>query len=55
MDSEQKQICIMKILLPIESDEKAIAYKKAIEQTLSDIPEATIDFRLIKGKPLPPT
>ena len=49
--TENKQVCSIKIMLPVISDEQAIDYKKKIAEVLSDIPEAIIDFRLISGRP----
>jgi len=49
-DNEQKlppkQVCTMRIIFPVESDEQAIALKKKINEALSDLPEAGIDFAL---------
>lgn len=41
-----KQVCTMRIIFPVESDEQAIAYKRKINEALSDLPEAGIDFGL---------
>ncbi len=49
------EICIIKIMLPVTSDEIAIDKKRKIAEILSDIPEAQIDFRLMSGKPQIPT
>ena len=49
------EICIIKIMFPVSSDETAIDKKRKIAAVLSDIPEAQIDFRLMAGKPqIPP-
>jgi len=49
-DTEQKtiskQICSMRIMFPVESDERAIAYKKKVNNVLADIPQARIEFSL---------
>lgn len=44
MDSE---ICNIRIMFPVASDEQAIEYKKKIAVLLTDIPNAQIQFSLI--------
>ncbi|GAI74609.1 unnamed protein product, partial [marine sediment metagenome] len=46
-----KEICTIRILFPVESDEKAIEYKRKIAAILSDIPDAQIQFSLMAGRP----
>lgn len=46
MDNDKKELCTIRILFPVESDEKAIEYKKEIAKILNDIPEAQIQFGL---------
>lgn len=43
---QSKQICSMRIMFPVESDEQAIEYKRKITDALSDKPEARIEFSL---------
>ena len=40
------EICSIRIVFPVTSDEQAIGYKKKISDILADIPEAHIDFSL---------
>ena len=47
---EMQEICTMQIAFPVDSDEQAISYKKKINEILSDIPNARIEFALT---PLP--
>jgi len=46
MPEDKKQICSIRIMFPVESDEHAIEYKKKIGGVIADIPEATIQFSL---------
>lgn len=46
MDDKKKELCTIRIMFPVDSDEKAIEYKKKIEQVLSEIPDAQIQFAL---------
>ena len=43
---EMQEICTMQIAFPVDSDEQAISYKKKINEILSDIPQARIEFAL---------
>lgn len=54
MDNDKKELCTIRIMFPVESDEKAIEYKKKIAAILSEIPEAQIQFALMSGRPAPP-
>lgn len=44
MDKAKKQVCTIRILFPVDTDEQAIGIKKKIAEALADIPEANIDF-----------
>jgi len=50
MAETKQQICTLRILFPVISDEQAMDCKHRIEEILADIPEAQIDFRIIIGK-----
>ena len=41
-----KQVCIIAVSFPVESDEAAIAVKKKIGDAISDLDESRIDFRI---------
>ena len=43
---QPKQICSIRIMFPVKSDEEAIEYKRKISDALSDKPEARIEFSL---------
>ena len=48
------QICSIRIMFPVQSDEKAIEYKQKITALLVEIPEAQIHFNLMpmpEGRP----
>lgn len=42
------EICSIRIGFPVETDEQAIAYKKKISDILVDIPNARIEFSLMR-------
>lgn len=44
--TESKQVCNIRILFPVDTDEQAIEYKKKITALLVEIPEANITFGL---------
>ena len=48
------EICSIKIMFPVESDEQAIAFKKKINNMLKDIPDAVIQFSIMSGRPTGP-
>ncbi|GAI52396.1 unnamed protein product, partial [marine sediment metagenome] len=41
-----KQVCSIRIMFPVETDEQAIEYKKKIGDVLADISNARIEFAL---------
>lgn len=41
------QVCTIRIMFPVETDEQAIAYKKRISDALADIPQVRIEFSLM--------
>ena len=49
-ETEQKkqpaQICSIRIMFPVDTDEEAISYKKKISDVLSDQSQARIEFSL---------
>lgn len=46
-----KEVCSMRIVFPVDTDEDAIRYKKAITNILADIPSAFISFSLSTAPP----
>ncbi|MBA7621474.1 hypothetical protein ES703_28836 [subsurface metagenome] len=51
MEQPNKELCTIRILFPVDSDEQAIGYKKKIAEILKVIPEAQIQFSLMSGRP----
>ena len=45
-ETTPKQVCAIRIVFPVETDEEAVRYKKAISDILADIPSAFISFSL---------
>lgn len=46
MDKDQKEICSIRIMFPVESDDEAIAVKKKVGELLKDIPDSHIEFSI---------
>ena len=51
MPDENKEICTIRIMFPVKSDEAAIDYKKKIAALIDEIPDANMQFALMT----PPT
>lgn len=51
MAQPNPEVCSMRIMFPVTSDEQAIEYKKKITALLSEIPEAQIQFSLMTIPP----
>lgn len=47
MAEEQKQICNIRIMFPVTTDEEAIEYKKKISAILAEIPDVQTQFSLM--------
>ena len=47
MDKVKKEICTIRIMFPVDSDEQAIDYKKRIAEVLKDNPDAQTQFALM--------
>lgn len=43
---QRTQVCSIRIMFPVETDEQAIVYKKKIGNILADRPQARIEFSL---------
>ena len=54
MGKPEKQLCTIRIMFPIDSDEAAIGLKKAISEMLAEMPDAQIQFGLMTGPAKPP-
>lgn len=46
MVDERKEVCSIRIMFPVESDEQAIEYKKKITALLAEIPDVQIHFTI---------
>jgi len=44
-----QQVCSIRIMFPVTSDEQAIEYKRKISVILTDIPESNIQFSLMNA------
>jgi len=42
----KQEVCQIRIMFPVETDEQAIEYKKKIAEILSDKPDAQIHFAI---------
>lgn len=51
MDNDKKELCTIRIMFSVESDEKAIEYKRKIAEVLADIPEAQTQFSIMTVPP----
>ncbi|GAI56765.1 unnamed protein product [marine sediment metagenome] len=54
MAQGKKEVCTIKIMFPVESDEQAIDYKKKITALLAEIPDAHLTFSLMDLPDRPP-
>lgn len=45
------EICSIRIIFPVNSDEQAIECKKKVQAALADMPEAQIHFTLMPKPP----
>lgn len=48
-----REVCSIRIMFPVESDDQAIDFKKKIAALLAEIPDAQIQFSLMSGRPTP--
>jgi len=46
VDNSKTELCTIRIMFPVESDEKAIEAKKKIAEALNEYPDAQIQFSL---------
>lgn len=47
MGESVKQLCTIRILFPVDSDDQAVEYKKKISGLIAEIPDAQIQFTLM--------
>jgi len=53
MDNVSQDLCTIRIMFPVRTDEEAIEYKRKIGQVISSIPDAQIQFTLHTATPTP--
>ncbi|GAH62917.1 unnamed protein product [marine sediment metagenome] len=46
MEKPKQEICSIRIMFPVESDEQAIGYKKKIAALLAEIPDVQLNFSI---------
>lgn len=51
--TQPKEICTIRIGFPVDTDEKAIEYKRKIAEVLSPIPNVRIEFTLMPIPAMP--
>lgn len=49
----QKQLCTIRVVFPVETDEDAISYKQKITSVLAQVPDAQITFGLMNTPSAP--
>ncbi len=49
MDKDKQEICTIRIIFPVDSDDQAIEIKKKISEILKDKSDAQIQFGLTSG------
>lgn len=54
MSAPKEEICTIRIMFPVESDEQAIDYKKKIDALLINVPDVQLHFALLPAPPKPP-
>lgn len=46
-EHSKPEVCTIRIIFPVQSDEQAIECKKKIKEALGDIPDVNIQFSLM--------
>ena len=57
MAQDKTELCTIRIIFPVNSDEQAIEVKKKISALLDDVPDAQIQFSIMnapRGRPIAP-
>jgi len=54
MAQPKKEVCSIRIMFPVDTDEQAIDYKKKIAALLAEIPESVLNFSLATVPATPP-
>lgn len=54
MAQAKQEVCIIRIVFPVVSDDEALGYKKQIATMLEKVEEAQIHFSIMSGRnPIP--
>lgn len=48
-ESSKREFCVIRVVFPIESEDQALAVKKAIREATADIADVACDFRISQG------
>ncbi len=51
---DNPEMCTIRIMFPVESDEQAIEYKRKIAEVLKDKKDVQIQFAIVSGMPRSP-
>jgi len=51
MTQGKNEVCSIRIMFPVSSDEQAFDYKKKITALLAEIPDAQIQFSIMSSPP----
>lgn len=51
---QPKEICTLRIMFPVVSDEQALDIKKKVSAIVNEISNAQIHFAIVPSPPLPP-
>ena len=54
MDNKEKEVCSIRIVFPVESDEQAFDYKKKIGEVFKDESDVQIQFGITTPMARPP-
>ncbi|GAJ12656.1 unnamed protein product, partial [marine sediment metagenome] len=46
-EQPNKEICTIRIIFPVNSDEQALEAKKKISEVLADVPDAQVHFAIM--------
>lgn len=49
MPEDKKEMCTIRIMFPVDSDEEAIAIKAKIKEVLGDKPDVQVQFAMMSG------
>ena len=46
MEQPKKEVCTIRIMFPVQSDDEALEAKKKIAEVLSDVPDVNFQFSI---------